>query len=190
MVTGTPLPLNLLSFSGVYDATKARLTWNTSNELMVDYFILERSADGQNYVALGKVPASGATQSPNEYHYTDDRPLDRAYYRLSIIDNDGCSQYSNAIVLSRSGLTVATASITPNPFRDEITVTAPLEAAASISCYITDIAGKTVMQGSYAGTKGLNIFKLSALESLQPGLYMIQLFSNNKVMGQQRLEKQ
>ena len=190
MVTGTPLPLNLLSFSGVYDATKARLTWNTSNELMVDYFILERSADGQNYVALGKVPASGATQSPNEYHYTDDRPLDRAYYRLSIIDNDGSRQYSNAIVLSRSGLTVATASITPNPFRDEITVAAPLEAAASISCYITDIAGKTVMQGSYAGKKGLNIFKLSALESLQPGLYMIQLFSNNKVMGQQRLEKQ
>jgi hypothetical protein len=189
VVTGTPLPLTLLSFSGGYEAKATHLSWTTINEKMVDYFILERSADGQNYAGLGRVSAMGNTQSAGKYNYMDEQPLDKAYYRLQIVDKDRSKQYSNAVVLSRSVTTITTASIMPNPFRDEIAVAVALEAEANIDFHIMDITGRIVKNGSYAGSKGLNSFRVSRLESLQSGIYVIQLLSNNKVIGRQRIEK-
>jgi hypothetical protein len=189
VVTGNPLPLTLIEFSGIHNSQGAELSWATSNERLVDHFVVERSSDGGSYLPIGTLAASGSGQANHTYKYLDASPLDRAYYRLSIIDKDGSSKYSNAIVLSRTAALMQTASIAPNPFGNEIKVSVMLDREGSIDIRITDITGRLVTKVSYTGTAGLNNLQVSRLSSLQSGLYLIEVLSNNTVVGVQRMEK-
>jgi hypothetical protein len=82
------LPVNLLSFEAVKQTKKVLLQWTTDNELNADKYIVERSADGNNYAAIGSVIAFN-TSSKNNYNFTDIQPLTGLnLYRLKMMDKD------------------------------------------------------------------------------------------------------
>jgi hypothetical protein len=89
-VSGTnPLPVNLLSFEAVKQVKKVLLQWTTDNELNADKYIVERSADGVTYLAIGNVPAYN-NGNKNNYSFTDLQPLSGLnFYRLKMTDIDG-----------------------------------------------------------------------------------------------------
>jgi len=63
--------------------------WSTFSELNNDYFRLEKSTDGVNYITVTTVNGAGSTSTPSNYFYLH-RELDGpAYYRLSQTDFDG-----------------------------------------------------------------------------------------------------
>jgi hypothetical protein len=189
VVSATALPLTLLSFTGTYEGTAARLGWTTANEILIDHFTIERSTDGRDFKAIDKVMAAGAGNGTHAYSYTDGVAPDKAYYRLAIIQQDGSLQYSNTIALSRNGSLVNTATIMPNPFGNELMVAVSLDQEASIDIRITDMFGNMVKSGSYNAQKGLNNVKVSSLDALKPGLYLVQVLKNNSSIGRSTLEK-
>ena len=67
----TTLPVSLISFSGVRLEDNIALRWATASELNNDYFLLERSSDGQDFVEINTITGKGSSQDITEYEYLD-----------------------------------------------------------------------------------------------------------------------
>ena len=91
----SPLPIELLSFTAQYKAPFVNLDWSTQTEINNDFFTLERSANGWNYLSIGTVRGAGNSTMTLFYHSVDERPLSGvSYYRLKQTDFDGQFSYS------------------------------------------------------------------------------------------------
>ena len=91
---------SLKSFSSSERKNKTELGWTTASEINNDHFLLERSADGMNYVLLGKVKGAGNSVHDMNYAFIDESPLNgNNYYRLTQVNFDGKSaSYSPVVV--------------------------------------------------------------------------------------------
>jgi endo-1,4-beta-D-glucanase Y len=160
------LPVTLVNFTGKYDSGVVKLEWNTGSEKDASHFDIERSADGENFVKIGKVNAAGNSTRPEYYTFLDPEPLNGiSYYRLVVVDNDGKSAAGNVIAIEKEspGITVF-----PNPSSGEITI-AMKETGEKISCLtITDILGKEILSLN-------NEFSVKTIDisSLPEGTYII-----------------
>jgi hypothetical protein len=97
--TGTTvLPVQLISFDLKKEPTNIILHWKTASEINNDYFDIEKSIDGINFVAIGRVFGNGNSSEINKYLFKDYVLQNKnVYYRLKQVDYDGAYQYSNII---------------------------------------------------------------------------------------------
>lgn len=86
-----PLPVGLLDFSGEKKAAENQLSWITENELNLDYYILERSADGISWEQVATVMPDDPVEGRHVYFVSD--PFFKRdainYYRLIQKETDG-----------------------------------------------------------------------------------------------------
>jgi hypothetical protein len=156
------MPLELLSFNGKFNGSAVALQWQTANEVNVDHMVIERSADGQRYNAIGTVPAG-----KKEYAYTDQQPLTGiGYYRLKIVDKDGAFKYSKVIQLDKKAFTL---SVYPNPVKDQVTITHVKTDEAPVAVIYTATGRQVLVQQLPKGTvqDKIDISRLAA------GTYML-----------------
>jgi hypothetical protein len=114
-----PLPVTLIHFTANKEHTVSNLSWATSDEVNSDRFEVERSFDNKSWHLLGEVQANGNSNTPKNYHFTDDSPANGDnYYRLKMIDIDGKFEYSKHRSLVFDGL--ESVSVYPNPTTDLI----------------------------------------------------------------------
>jgi hypothetical protein len=90
------LPIELISFTGYNDVGKSNiLNWITATEINNDYFTIDRSIDGINWLTISQVDGAGNSSVSNYYEYKDFTYIRNNvnYYRLSQTDNDGKKEY-------------------------------------------------------------------------------------------------
>lgn len=168
-ITATPINNNYIN-----------VNWTTNQEVDVDYFIVERSTDNANFVALTTHDAVGNSQVAQRYAI-DDRavlPNINYYYRIQTINLDGSTAYTNSVVasLKKEG-NVQTVNLFPNPLHTgsaTIEVTSELDKDASIIVY--DAIGQRIMAREITIQRGLNTYQLDA-QDWPSGLYYIHLNS-------------
>jgi hypothetical protein len=101
------LPVELVSFTAQAQDEAVALRWRTASEQNSAYFEVERSADGRQFAAIGRVAAQGNADAPTSYAYLDHSPIHpfthSLYYRLRQVDTDGSAAYSPVAVVERSG---------------------------------------------------------------------------------------
>lgn len=116
------LPVELTGFTAYRTGKQVMVNWQTAVEDDVDYFLVERSADGINFNYLKTVAAAINGQRPNTYEVRDDTPLSGVnYYRLTTVDLDGTTHLEGVrTVLVEEGITAA--KLYPNPVTDQLTV--------------------------------------------------------------------
>lgn len=97
----SPLPVQLSSFTASkLNEQQALLEWRTASEINSEAFIIERSADGRKFEAIGRVAAAGNSSHPLDYRFIDTLPLaGNNLYRLKLMDIDGTSSYSSVEML-------------------------------------------------------------------------------------------
>jgi hypothetical protein len=89
------LPLNLVEFNAQAFHCSVMLAWKTDNEELNNYFVVERSSDGVDFITLGQVNGKGAGSLSNSYSFADQFPSEStSYYRLKIFDQSGKFTYS------------------------------------------------------------------------------------------------
>lgn len=92
------LPIELLNFTGNHEESGNVLKWETATELNNDYFIIEKSIDGQTWNELTRVDGSGSSTVNNKYSCTDNYNLNQiTYYRLTQVDYSGQRETFNII---------------------------------------------------------------------------------------------
>lgn len=93
------LPVTLIDLKAIPGEDHVMVLWSTASELNNREFVVERSSDGYDFVAIAHVPGAGTSLVPLDYAHKDDSPLSGvAYYRLRQIDLDGRWTLSDVVV--------------------------------------------------------------------------------------------
>ncbi|MCB9361618.1 MAG: hypothetical protein H6587_11310 [Flavobacteriales bacterium] len=100
-VNESTLPVNLLAFGGDVKNNVNTLTWETANEVNNDYFVLERSNDGEYWQKVAVVQGGGSTNITSFYQFDDQNFQKKAinYYRLTQVDFNGMQKIIGLINL-------------------------------------------------------------------------------------------
>ena len=116
-----PTPVTISSFSAIAIANhQINTQWQTATELNTDHFNIERSIDGINFNAIGKVSAVGS--GANSYQFTDLAPLNGVnHYRLQSVDKDGSFSYSKIVFVSITNYELPI-TVYPNPATSSVIV--------------------------------------------------------------------
>ncbi len=100
ITNGIVMPLELVDFNVLaYKKYSALLKWETTNEVNVDKYEIERSEDTKKWKVVGFVKARNIQHSKNSYSYIDKNVFDgfgdkTYFYRLRLIDIDSQFKYS------------------------------------------------------------------------------------------------
>jgi len=113
--SGIILPVTVINFKAYQQGSGVQTSWTSNNEINTDHYVVERSADAANFVAIGTVAAlDNGTPSIN-YSLIDNSPLQgNNYYRVEAIGKDGSISYTNIEVVVIGGGT-SSINIYPNP---------------------------------------------------------------------------
>ncbi|MBR9923338.1 MAG: hypothetical protein GYB31_21100 [Bacteroidetes bacterium] len=95
-IQSQPLPVELNRFTAsLLNEKDVLLEWQTETEINSDFFLIERSEDGENFRNIGELPAAGNSTQQQNYQFTDQETLAGLnYYRLKQFDFDGSFSYS------------------------------------------------------------------------------------------------
>jgi hypothetical protein len=183
--TSNPLPVTLVRFEGQLNGSIALLNWTTSSEINNDYFEIQRSTDGAEFISIGKVTGKGTTNLTSNYWFEDKR-LARGnnYYRLKQVDYDGKSSFSNVILIDYDGSTPLGISLFPNPTTwQDINLELVNSTGEDAVVRIHDLSGKTIFQ-RIVTAENLNTSMVLKTDELSAGVYIVEL-----VQGTQRVVK-
>jgi len=89
----------IISFSPVFNSGKTFVRWLVQNDEKDGIFIVERSADGVDYEALGFKDRVGSSLCVNLfYSYVDEAPTPgQSYYRIMSVGTDQTYSYSDIV---------------------------------------------------------------------------------------------
>ena len=177
IVNFVSLPLKLIHFKGKKQAGNILLDWTTLNEIQLDHFEVERSADGISYEKIGTVQGSVNSNTYKGYNFTDAHPLAASnYYRLRMVDIDGKYTYSNIVAFGGSQANgIFVSNVLPNPFTDVIKLDIVLDKTVELNLQIVDMAGRVVAIKNIKGKAGNNVVEWNSLNKLAPGIYVISI---------------
>ena len=181
-LTNTPLPISLVSFSGHNNGGNNLLEWTTSSEANSNYFELQRSTDGINFVKAANIPAAGNSSTAKNYNYTDNISAINSnlfYYRLMQVDISGQVKYSTIvkIKLSIKGFNV---EASPNPFADQLRVQIDATQKENAVITLNSLDGKKILQQNTALNKGSNAVLLDKLDNLAGGVYLLTVVTDTQ----------
>lgn len=145
-----------------------QLKWTTYSEVNTKHFIVERSTDGTNYTFIGNpVLAKGIGGNGAEYTLNDNNVLPLAYYRITAVDHDGHTSYSNIVVIKNSrGRTLF---VVQNPAVDEIKMRFAAGGTANLS--LVNGMGQVVYRSSVAVVNGQQVS--IPVSNLAKGIYWL-----------------
>jgi hypothetical protein len=175
-----PLPVSLKSFVAWKRNQMVELEWTTLSEVGFDYFVVERSSDGINFEAIGKVNASGTLHGLANYAFTDQSPLSPVnYYRLRNVDVDGKFEFSRIVKVDMHAHVLASPNVYPNPLTEGHVATLFMVSSVRETqvVRIADLQGKQVMAKEIQVVQGNNTIELSELSKLPKGSYMVSVHS-------------
>ncbi|HJT73801.1 MAG TPA: T9SS type A sorting domain-containing protein [Chitinophaga sp.] len=175
---GTPLPVDLISFSGSRKEGKNLLHWSTATEINNKGFELQRSMDGSNYTALAFIQSlapEGNSVQQIHYNYNDySYAGKKQYYRLRQVDIDGKSKLSNVVMIRDEEIKKLEVQLYPNPANTSLNVQVDSPEKVDLTCYVKDINGLVIKQDIYKVMEGSNVISIST-GRLSSGVYYLQL---------------
>jgi len=159
------LPIGISSFTAKPQQHSVDLQWTTATEQNSSYFAIQRSADGNDWSAIGRVTAAGNSAKTLQYTFVDQQPLTGTnYYRLQEVDENGASVYSPIQDVNFVGAAMEI-NWYPNPTHDRLTITG---SSTLRSVTLTTLDGR-ILQSVDNFTAGQSI----DLSRYAPGLYFL-----------------
>jgi hypothetical protein len=165
-LTGSALPLHLLSFAGSTANCTNSIMWTTAIESNMQLIELLRSEDGRQFVSIHKEQPKG--MSYNQYSYADEFEGD-AYYKLRMVDNDHTFEYSSTIAI-KGCASSEPIQIYPSPATNQLKIEVK-STGASNYYQIMDMQGRIVMKGQLEAATVNNI----DISNLSAGIYMVKV---------------
>ena len=169
------LPVSLLWFRAQPGAGGVNLDWATATETENDYFLVQRSPDGQAFNDIGRVAGAGNSSAVYTYRFTDPQPLaGNAYYRLKQMDLDEKFSYSKVVSVRQTGVPLFGAA--PNPFDRQLNVKVDAFNTEMANFRVCNAQGQVLLDEKRAVQKGPNTVVFE-LPSLPAGLYLVTMAS-------------
>lgn len=174
-VTGSLLPVELLSFTAAYQKSEVVLNWTTASELNNERFEIEHSRNGIDFSKIGQIAGAGTVNSKQDYQFIHINPLSPTnYYKLKQVDYDGTFAYSRMITVA-SELFDDALQIVENPVKNQ-SLRFNYRGSSEVSIRIFSLSGNEFKNNKI--TSSSEGFQVDTAH-LPPGMYL--LFVNGDV---------
>lgn len=176
------LPISLVKFTADKLSEKVKISWTTATEINNDKFIVERSADGENFDVVAEVRGAGNSKEINTYEALDIAPLKgTSYYRLTQYDFDGRSETFApvAVRMDAGSLKLEAVSSKLEAGSVEMSIYSPIATATSIR--VMDLSGRIIASENINLVEGYQTVNINA-NALSSGIHIIQLMSGEEVV--------
>lgn len=168
------LPIELLSFEATSEDHKiVKCEWSTASEINNDYFVIQRSKNGQTFEQTGTIQGAGNSSTQLNYVFYDEHPYSGvSYYRLKQIDFDGKFSYSQirSVFLDEPPII----DIYPNPSSGEISVIIRSPKDMTVDMSIYNSVGQNILFKQQSLEKGRTEIKINLTE-YDSGTYFIRI---------------
>jgi len=181
-----PLPVELIHFNGNCSENTIEIEWQTASETNNDYFVVERSEDGNQFLPIGVIPGNGNSNTVLSYHFSDyNNTRPENYYRLKQVDYDGQSELSNIIHVAydcNQGSGAQTLTAFYRPESGQIMFSLGISENTDAQVIMTDVAGRIICQNRQQLTEGWNSFNTTV--KIRSALYFLSVRTDEHTLTQ------
>ena len=186
---GVTLPVELVRFSSTLADGSAVIDWETATELNNERFLLEKSADGQNFVEVASIKGGGTSSVLLRYQFTDKNLKEGIFfYRLSQFDFDGKSEILGVISLVNNvGIVNSNVMLFPNPISNNRLI-ASLTGKLVLeewTATLIDLQGKVIQHKT--GHAGQTVLSMDIPLDLISGTYLLRVQTRNELVTKRLL---
>jgi len=162
------VPVGISDFSYSVNSKTVELKWNTASGPNTDHFIVERSSDGNNFIAIGNVKALPAVNNAvTQYSFIDNAPGYINQYRLKQVDLNGTITYSPILYVKFTN--ASPVRVIANPVAQILMLEVNAVTTNTGNILIYDFHGKKMFeQNAKPGRQDISV------SAFPPGKYMIQ----------------
>jgi hypothetical protein len=175
----TPLPVELINFTGEQQSGYNILKWATMSEKNNDYFIVLRSIDGENFESIGEVKGAGNSTQLINYSLIDKAPFAGInFYKLQQTDFDGESSFSNIIAINNSRGKMSLFIIYPNPVTEKLNIESSEFNIQRVDIY--NLIGKNIFSREFE-TQNSGVKTSIDVSGWNAGIYFVQIQSQDLI---------
>ena len=185
-----PLPVGLLYFDVERTGSYVLLEWETAAEINNDYFIIEKSSDGENWEKILTVQGHGNTIEQTYYSQIDVNGCNGVcYYKLIQVDFGGHREEEGVRVLNSNDENLEfKISVIPNPINTIANISFSAPESGVFNLIILNQQGQMVYSAKTIGDKGNNYLSFES-SVLTHGTYYFILEDENGNRSQQLVIK-
>lgn len=168
------LPINILSFNATKESSSVKISWKVSQNETGDFFVVEKSTDGKNFIAITTVETNG-TKGTSVYATTDNASSSTTYYRLKIVNRDNSVTYSKVVIVKGENESVDV-QVMNNPAAVNLNITYKADRQINSTLKVYSMSGAQVYQtklNASAGTTNISV----PVNQLQNGSYVLVIDS-------------
>ena len=153
------------------------VSWNIENQINIDTYEIQRSNDGVNFYAIGKVIATNITN----YSFVDNNLQKNGlvFYRIKAVEPNGKFNISKIVsvkIYSANGLLIY-----PNPASSILNIKLNKTITTKSNLQITDVTGKTIK------LQTLNVGEINVtinVNNFASGKYFVKIVSGSVVINE------
>lgn len=172
LINNNALPVEMLEMSLSSISNRVTLRWKTSYERNNKEFIIERSINGGQFTAAGKISGRGNTNIPSEYKFEEDVDTPGKYrYRIKQTDYNGNYEYYNFQNSVQVGNPQSFQMMQnfPNPFNTKTIISFNISETSFVTLKIFDVTGREI--------------KTLINETIRPGYYKSEFDGSELASG-------
>ena len=176
----TPLPIELLSNEATCTDKNVVIKWTTATETNNNYFTIERSIDGINFIDIGTIAGAGNSISILNYSFTDYNSFNGiSYYRLKQTDYNGDSKSFTILTAENCN----SSQLNVNAFNNQagnIAILIDSESSGTYTATLFDAQGKKITNKLLETVKGSNNFYMD-ITNINTGIYFLTIDNGSSI---------
>jgi hypothetical protein len=178
------LPVTLTSFTTKCDNGIPLIEWTTVSELNSNYFQIERSRDGFEWVEVSRINSSSNSATEKNYQLYDMTTGGNfeGYYRLKQVDFDGNFEYFSPKYLMCQQKNEESVEVFPNPTSNEIFIEIRNDIREDMDIQIVDYTGRIILQKTIFVSKDYTLETIDLSKYINGMYYIFVISSQNKYM--------
>lgn len=139
-----PLPINFIEFKAILKDESVKLEWIISDQINNDYFVVERSNNGKDFIPFDTIKGSGNYTGKVNFSCIDFNPFKgTSYYRLKQVDLDG--QFSFSKMQSVTAPDNSYIKVYPQPAEDKVILSFSRQEIHKIEIQLVDKVGRVIL---------------------------------------------
>jgi GEVED domain len=183
------LPVTLTNLRGEVTGATNTVYWTTEQEQNNRKFIIERSADGSRFDAIGEINSlapNGNSSSRLNYTFADNTPLNgKSYYRLRMVDLNDRQTTSGIVTLLRGKGKFEIVDVRPNPTTGLVYFNL-LGNSTGATVVVRSLNGSEIMRKSLLQSASFSV----DMSGFASGMYLLEATDRNGEKATFKIVKQ
>ena len=172
------VPVRFVDLTAVNNAASITLEWKVAEELDIQAYTVERSADGVHFSGTAQLTPA-AVAGTAIYRWTDRQPYaGHNYYRIKAIGKDGLLQQSKTVIIN-NGNNREEAMVYPNPVTGKQIIVQVSAFNAGITVFrLYTAEGKMVHSSTMQQPAGYSQHQIFLGTAITNGIYLLSVTIN------------